>query len=272
MSAANLRSVHDDSGVLRWTLGRYEAYKDLSRVSARIRTTGSHEDGTPSPPGSPGTEGTPSRVPGQSKVGEAGTASKWLLAGLLLLFAALALALAAAGEGTLPGDIAIARLVQRAESAELDAIAKAASLIGADFPAMVVLAVVGVGLLTSLGRRDLALFLGLAAALRAVGPILKVLIASPRPSVEAVVIVARADGLGFPSGHAMGAALFYGAIAIIAPQVVANRLVARGIEVAAFAMMILIAISRVRLGVHWPSDVVGGLLFGLGAVCSMQAV
>jgi undecaprenyl-diphosphatase len=251
---------------------RYEAYKDLSRVSGRIRTVGSHRDATPSPPGSPRPEGTPSRVPGLSNAKDAGTITKWLLAGLLLLFAALALALAAAGEGTLPGDIAIARAVQQPISAELDAIAKAASLIGADFPAMVVLAVIGVALLTLLGRRDLALFLGVAAALRAIGPGLKVLIASPRPSVEAVVIVAKADGLGFPSGHAMGAALFYGAIAIIAPQVVANRLVARGVEVAAFAMMILIALSRVRLGVHWPSDVVGGLLFGLAAICLMQAI
>ena len=86
------------------------------------------------------------------------------------------------------------------------------------------------------------------------------------------MIVAQADGLGFPSGHAMGAALFYGAIAIVAPQVIANRLVARGIQVAAFVMMVLIALSRVRLGVHWPSDVVGGLLFGLAIVCLLQAV
>jgi membrane-associated phospholipid phosphatase len=51
-----------------------------------------------------------------------------------------------------------------------------------------------------------------------------------------------------------------------------RRLVARGIQVAAFVIMGLIAISRVRLGVHWPSDVVGGLLFGLAAVCMIQAV
>jgi len=171
-----------------------------------------------------------------------------------------------------PGDIAIARAVQRPASGTIDAVAQIFSLIGANYPSTVILGVIGVGLLILVGRRDLALFLGIAAGLRAIGPVLKVLIASPRPTAEAVAIVAKADGLGFPSGHAMGAALFYGAIAVFAPQTISNRRVARGMQVIAIAMMALIALSRVRLGVHWPSDVAGGLLFGLAAVCLMQAV
>ena len=208
---------------------------------------------------------------GASAVGERGSVATWLIAGLLMFFAALGLAVVAAGPGTVPGDIAIARAVQWPTSGTVDVVAEVVSLIGDDFPSMVVLALIGVGLLFLLGRRDLALFLGVAAALRAIGPVLKVLIGSPRPTVEAVMIVAKADGLGFPSGHAMGAALFYGAIAIIAPQVVANRLLARGIQVGAAVTMLLIAMSRVRLGVHWPSDVAGGLLFGLAIVCLLQA-
>lgn len=200
-----------------------------------------------------------------------GPAARWLIAGLLLLFAALGLTVVAAGDGTVPGDVAIARAVQQPVSAEIDAVARTVSLIGDDYPAMVIFALTGVVLLGYIGRRDLALFLGVAAALRAVGPVLKVLIASPRPSIEAVVIVAEAGGLGFPSGHAMGAALFYGAIAIIAPQVVGSRLFARGIQVAAVVMMTLIALSRVRLGVHWPTDVAGGLAYGLAIVCFLQA-
>ncbi len=195
----------------------------------------------------------------------------WLIAGLLLLLAALGLGIVAAGEGTVPGDIAIARAVQQPASETIDIAAGVISLIGADFPSMVVLALIVGGVLILLGRHDLALILGVAAGLRAIGPVLKVLIGSPRPSVEAVVIVAEADGLGFPSGHALGAALFYGAIVIIAPQVVANRVLARAIQVGAVVIMVLIALSRVRLGVHWPSDVVGGLMFGLAIVCLVQA-
>jgi membrane-associated phospholipid phosphatase len=195
----------------------------------------------------------------------------WLIIGLVLLFAALALTVIAAGEGVVPGDIAMARAVQWPASPEIDAAAGFVSLVGDEFPAMVGLGLVSVVMLVAVGRQDLAVFLGAAAALRAVGPGLKELIASPRPTSEVVAIIVPAEGLGFPSGHAMGAALFYGAIAIIAPQVVANRRIARGIQGAALAMVVLIALSRVRLGVHWPSDVAGGLLFGLGVVCLMQA-
>lgn len=240
----------------------------MSRLSRRIGTIDARRGGRPSPPCLPPSSG----VTDPLKTSGVGTVSNWLTAGLVLLLAALVLAVIAAGPGTVPGDIEIARAVQRPSSGAIDAIAGVISLIGADFPSMIVLAVIGVGLLTFLGRRDLALFLGVAAAMRAVGPVLKVLIASPRPSIEAVVIVAKADGLGFPSGHALGAALLYGAVAIIAPQVIANRVVARGAQIFAVAMMALVALSRVRLGVHWPSDVLGGLLFGLAAVCLMQGV
>ena len=198
-------------------------------------------------------------------------ATNWLIAGLLLLLGAFGLTVIAAGEGTLPGDVALTLALQRPTSEEIDAIARAVSFAGDDFPAMVVLALVGVAGLVYVGRPDLALFLGGAAALRAVGPVLKLVINSPRPTVETVSVVAQADGLGFPSGHALGAALFYGAIAVIAPQVVSNRLVALEIQVAAFAMMGVIALSRVRLGVHWPTDVAGGLLYGLALVCLMQS-
>ena len=200
-----------------------------------------------------------------------GTATDWLIAGLLFLLCAIGMAVIAAGEGTLPGDVALTLALQRPTSEEIDAIARAVSFAGDDFPAMVVLALVGVAGLVYVGRPDLALFLGGAAALRAVGPVLKFVINSPRPSIETVMVVVQADGLGFPSGHALGAALFYGAIAVIAPQVAQNRLVASGIQVAAFAMMGAIALSRVRLGVHWPTDVAGGLLYGLSLVCLMRS-
>jgi undecaprenyl-diphosphatase len=83
----------------------------------------------------------------------------------------------------------------------------------------------------------------------------------PRPRV-----IARLSGAGwfsFPSGHATMAPLVFGLGALIwsAPWPRATR-VALLILAASFSL--LIAFSRVYLGVHWPSDVLAGLLLGVG--------
>ena len=65
---------------------------------------------------------------------------------------------------------------------------------------------------------------------------------------------------------ALGAALLFGSLAIAIPSIMSNAAAAKVGSLLAVAMMLLIAWSRVRLGVHWASDVVGGLAFGLGLV------
>ena len=67
----------------------------------------------------------------------------------------------------------------------------------------------------------------------------------------------------FPSGHATLAPLVFGLGALIwsAPWPRATRLALIG---AAALLSLLIAFSRVYIGVHWPSDVAGGLLVGTG--------
>ena len=79
--------------------------------------------------------------------------------------------------------------------------------------------------------------------------------------------VATALGASFPSGHALGSAAFWSTTAVLAmPHVRRPRLLLAGAVVVA----VLVAASRVLLGVHYLSDVVAGLLLGLGwaAVCT----
>jgi undecaprenyl-diphosphatase len=195
----------------------------------------------------------------------------WLIASLSLFLAGTALGVVAAGPGTVPGDIEIALTVQRPLSPALDTASWAISRVGDGFPAMVVLTFAVVAFLIWRRRIDLALFVGLAASLRLVGPYLKSLAQSARPPLTPIATLERVDTFGYPSGHALGAALLYGAIAVIAPEVTSNRAVARAIQIAAVAMIVLMALARVRLGVHWPSDVAGGICFGLGLVCLLRA-
>ncbi|UZW55916.1 phosphatase PAP2 family protein [Sphingobium sp. JS3065] len=88
---------------------------------------------------------------------------------------------------------------------------------------------------------------------------LKQVFAAPRPDLLPHLDLVHS--YSFPSGHAAGNMIFFGALAILA---------GRGSAYAGAALAIaLIGISRVWLGVHWPSDVLAGWIEGLGwlALC-----
>lgn len=67
----------------------------------------------------------------------------------------------------------------------------------------------------------------------------------------------------FPSGHAFGSLCFYGILAWIGAERVSNIGAKFGIGVTAFALIFFIGLSRVYLGVHFPSDVLAGYAVGL---------
>ena len=80
----------------------------------------------------------------------------------------------------------------------------------------------------------------------------------------------------FPSGHAMSAAIVYGTVAYLAARLQRTH-VARTLTIgAALILILLIAFSRIYLGVHYPSDTLAGLLVGLAwaAFCmaSLEAI
>ncbi|WP_447727970.1 phosphatase PAP2 family protein [Sphingomonas koreensis] len=89
----------------------------------------------------------------------------------------------------------------------------------------------------------------------------KNLVGRERPAlVDHLVEVGSAS---FPSGHAANSAIIYLTIALISIQVIPHR-AARWFLFGATALLVTaIGISRVYLGVHWPSDVLAGWSFGL---------
>ena len=96
----------------------------------------------------------------------------------------------------------------------------------------------------------------------AINSILKSAFDRPRPQVfewGAQVLTSS-----FPSGHAMTATITYGTVAYLAARLQRTR-IARWITLlAAGLMIVLICLSRLYLGVHYPTDVVAGALMGLG--------
>ncbi|MEU4688288.1 phosphatase PAP2 family protein [Actinoplanes sp. NPDC023714] len=91
-------------------------------------------------------------------------------------------------------------------------------------------------------------------------PSLKALIGRLRPVVE--VPVAQAPGNSFPSGHALGSMVVYGMIVLVFLPAVRRRW--RPVLIGAAAVLVAaIGFTRIALGVHFLSDVLGGWLLGI---------
>ena len=87
--------------------------------------------------------------------------------------------------------------------------------------------------------------------------VLKYVIHRPRP-IEASPAL---EAFSFPSGHATMSALTFGVVAVLVSHSMGRW--GRSIVISTCGIMVIaIAYSRVYLGVHWLSDVLGGLLFG----------
>jgi len=166
------------------------------------------------------------------------------------------------GDGVAVVDHPLARFVAGHRTSELTFVMRAASAAGGPF-GMVVLTL-ATGLLLGIVWRSWApaAVLGTTAA-GTIGLtiVFKAALAQPRPPLAQAV--AAADGYGFPSGHAAAAAAVCGAAAWLCNARMRSWRARTGIWAAAAVLTALVGISRVYLGVHWATDVIGGWIFGL---------
>ena len=112
------------------------------------------------------------------------------------------------------------------------------------------------GLLLMWGRRAEAWLVGLTVAGgAAVGTLAKLAFHRPRPPAR-FALITEPSSFSFPSGHALYSLLFFGVLAFVLARL-AKRLGWRLVILGSAALaVILVGLSRVYLGVHWPSDVV----------------
>lgn len=195
----------------------------------------------------------------------------WVVLWTLLLATTLLLAIAAMGDSTLNTDIRFERWVQRAPNPPAYWIARAGNLLGAagfclGFAALVAMALIAAR------HFPAAVFISVAALARVVNGPLKSLFDSPRPNDRFVRIRETADGLGFPSGHAMGAMLCFGAIALVATDVIVERRVRLALQVVCAIAVLVVGFGRIYVGAHWPSDVLGGYLYGALLLTVLQGI
>ena len=186
-----------------------------------------------------------------------------LMAGLAavlgLLFVGLALALRGAkGTGF---DLAITHAVQWIDDPAFTYTMLAVSAPGYAPWSRVVLASAVVLLLAGRLYREVPFLLATEAAGLLVASI-KLLVERPRPADESIRVFSAVLDYSFPSGHVVGYVCLYGLLFFLV-YVRFRRSWWRTATLTVFALLVgLVGISRIHLGHHWASDVLGGYALG----------
>jgi membrane-associated phospholipid phosphatase len=167
-----------------------------------------------------------------------------------------------AGDGLAVVDHPAAAFISGHRSGALTTVMRMASAVGS--PAVVTSGALAVGVVIWVTRHTwvpLLLMAVTSAGSAALAAVFKDVLGRPRP--PAANAIAAAGGYGFPSGHALTAAAVLGILAVICAHWLPRRRAQAVVWPAAAMTAALIGVSRVYLGVHWITDVLGGWIFGI---------
>ena len=180
----------------------------------------------------------------------------WILPTAAIVFGVLALGAVA---GWLVWDEPITRWVIDARTPGFDALFRRVSFLGSTRVVLTVSAVAAI--LASRRCPRLAIAIIVIALARPLAEwTLKELVSRDRPIGDRMV---RGEGFSFPSGHPMATAASWGVLPLVVALYTKRRLVWWAVTVGVWTMAVLVAFSRVWLGVHWASDVVAGLVLAV---------
>jgi undecaprenyl-diphosphatase len=177
---------------------------------------------------------------------------RWILPTAAIVFAALGVGAVA---GVLVWDEPITRWIVDSRTSGMNEVFLRLSFLGSTKVVFVVSAVAA--LLAALRCPRLALAIVVIALARpATEFLLKELVSRPRPVGDRLV---GGDGYSFPSGHPLATVASWGVLPLVAALYTRRRVLWWVTAISVWTLVVLVATSRVWLGVHWASDVVAAI-------------
>ncbi len=161
-------------------------------------------------------------------------------------------------------DLFVTRSIQGLNPFWFDSLMRFLSWLGDLWMGSLVILVVSVILLLLGKRKSVLMFLVSSYGAISLSELIKFIIGRPRPDstlINQIGKFTRSDS--FPSGHVMFAVGLYGFLLFLVFTQLKSRLVLKKILLITLAVPVfLMGLSRIYLGAHWFSDVIGAYLFG----------
>jgi len=160
-----------------------------------------------------------------------------------------------------PGDLSLTLRLQSFDNHLMLSTMECISFIFGGWSSVLVVVAIGIVVWRRIGGLE-AIMIPVGGLMTLVNTAFKLAINRPRPSADLVRVLSPEQGNGFPSGHAFFVILILGLTAYFIFTNLKNRVLRIPVLAGLIALILLTGISRVYLGVHWPSDVIGGYLMG----------
>ena len=158
-------------------------------------------------------------------------------------------------------DESVIRWLAAHRTPALDAAMVEITALGTGVVVIMIVAVAGLFLVLTGHKYSAILLLASTFGGIVLNAVLKLGFDRPRPTV--IVPAVHTASSSFPSGHAMSAAIVYITVGYLAARLHKRKWARWLVMTAAFTVIALISVSRMYLGVHYPSDVLAGIVVGL---------
>jgi undecaprenyl-diphosphatase len=159
-------------------------------------------------------------------------------------------------------DLKLARDIQSISLPGFDLLMRGVSLLGNRWVPWALVVVLGTALIVARLRLEGILLMSFALSGWLVNRLWKLLIGRPRPSEALVHIAGAYRQESFPSGHVVFFVEFFGFLFFLVYVLLKRGALRRVLLVLLGLPMATVGVSRVYLGAHWPSDVLGAYLAG----------